>query len=174
MNKPLLVVDGSIFNGSINEIAMTDVESFDVLKDASSAAIYGSRAPFGVILFTTKKGKQCKTSISYSNNLRWSRPTNIPDMLDAYTFAQYFNRAIDNTGSGEAHYFSDNTMDRLPQSMRGEITTTAAPSLSQNGNCFAFNQNSNDNQNWPRNFIDKTAFGQEHNVSLSGGNEKIQ
>lgn len=43
LNKPLLVVDGSIFNGSINEIAMTDVESIDVLKDASSAAIYGSR-----------------------------------------------------------------------------------------------------------------------------------
>ena len=56
LNKPLLVVDGSIFNGSINEIAMTDVESIDVLKDASSAAIYGSRSANGVIIITTKSG----------------------------------------------------------------------------------------------------------------------
>lgn len=170
--SPLVLIDGVA--GDLNQLNPQDIDNISVLMDAASAAIYGSRAPFGVILVTTKKGKQGKTSISYSNNLRWSRPTNIPDMLDAYTFAQYFNRAIDNTGSGEAHFFSDITMERIQQYMRGEITTTADPSLSQNGNCFAFNQNSNDNQNWPRNFIDKTAFGQEHNVSLSGGNEKIQ
>lgn len=170
--SPLVLIDGVA--GDINQLNPQDIDNISVLMDAASAAIYGSRAPFGVILVTTKKGKQGKTSISYSNNLRWSRPTNIPDMLDAYTFAQYFNRAIDNTGSGEAHFFSDITMERIQQYMRGEITTTADPSLSQNGNCFAFNQNSNDNQNWPRNFIDKTAFGQEHNLSLSGGNEKVQ
>lgn len=170
--SPLVLIDGVA--GDLNQLNPQDIDNISVLMDAASAAIYGSRAPFGVILVTTKKGKQGKTSISYSNNLRWSRPTNIPDMLDAYTFARYFNRAIDNTGSGEAHFFSDITMERIQQYMRGEITTTADPSLSQNGNCFAFNQNSNDNQNWPRNFIDKTAFGQEHNVSLSGGNEKIQ
>ncbi|HJH64165.1 MAG TPA: TonB-dependent receptor [Bacteroides mediterraneensis] len=170
--SPLVLIDGVA--GDLNQLNPQDIDNISVLMDAASAAIYGSRAPFGVILVTTKKGKQGKTSISYSNNLRWSRPTNIPDMLDAYTFAQYFNRAIDNTGSGEAHFFSDITMERIQQYMRGEITTTADPSLSQNGNCFAFNQNSNDNQNWPRNFIDKTAFGQEHNVSLSGGNERIQ
>ena len=170
--SPLVLIDGVA--GDLNQLNPQDIDNISVLMDAASAAIYGSRAPFGVILVTTKKGKQGKTSISYSNNLRWSRPTNIPDMLDAYTFAQYFNRAIDNTGSGEAHFFSDITMDRIQQYMRGEITTTADPSLSQNSTCFAFNQNSNDNQNWPRNFIDKTAFGQEHNVSLSGGNEKIQ
>ena len=60
LNKPLLVVDGSIFNGSINEIAMTDVESIDVLKDASSAAIYGSRSANGVIIITTKRGRSSK------------------------------------------------------------------------------------------------------------------
>lgn len=170
--SPLVLIDGVA--GDINQLNPQDIDNISVLMDAASAAIYGSRAPFGVILVTTKKGKQGKTSISYSNNLRWSRPTNIPDMLDAYTFAQYFNRAIDNLGSGAAHFFSDITMERIQQFMRGEITTTADPSLSQNGNCFAFNTNSNDNQNWPRNFIDKTAFGQEHNLSLSGGNERVQ
>ena len=170
--SPLVLIDGVA--GDINQLNPQDIDNISVLMDAASAAIYGSRAPFGVILVTTKKGKQGKTSISYSNNLRWSRPTNIPDMMDAYTFAQYFNRGMDNSGTGAAHFFSDITMERIQQYMRGEITTTADPSLSQNGNCFAFNTNSNDNQNWPRNFIDKTAFGQEHNLSLSGGNEKVQ
>ena len=170
--SPLVLIDG--VEGDINQLNPQDIDNISVLMDAASAAIYGSRAPFGVILVTTKKGQQGKTNISYSNNLRWSRPTNIPDMLDAYTFAQYFNRAIDNRGTGEAHFFSDITMDRIQQYMNGEITTTADPSLSQAGNCFAFNQNSNDNQNWPRNFIDKTAFGHEHNLSVSGGNDKVQ
>ena len=78
---------------------------------------------------TTKKGRQGKTTISYSNNLRWSRPTNIPDMMDAYTFAQYFNRGMDNSGTGAAHFFDDATIERIQQYMRGEITTTADPSL---------------------------------------------
>ena len=170
--SPLVLIDGVA--GDLNQLNPQDIDNISVLMDAASAAIYGSRAPFGVILVTTKKGKQGKTSISYSNNLRWSRPTNIPDMMDAYTFAQYFNRGMDNSGTGGEHFFSDITMERIQQYMRGEITTTADPSLSQNGNCFAFNKTSNDNQNWPRNFIDKTAFGQEHNLSLSGGNEKVQ
>lgn len=80
LNKPLLVVDGSIFNGSINEIAMTDVESIDVLKDASSAAIYGSRSANGVIIITTKRGRSSKPTLIWmlitefrvgQESLRW-------------------------------------------------------------------------------------------------------
>lgn len=81
--SPLVLIDGVA--GDLNQLNPQDIDNISVLMDAASAAIYGSRAPFGVILVTTKKGKQGKTSISYSNNLRWSRPTNIPDMLDAYT-----------------------------------------------------------------------------------------
>ena len=76
LNKPLLVVDGSIFNGSINEIAMTDVESIDVLKDASSAAIYGSRSANGVIIITTKRGRSSKPTVNldaYYGIQSWTR-----------------------------------------------------------------------------------------------------
>lgn len=76
LNKPLLVIDGSIYSGSINEIAMSDVESIDVLKDASSAAIYGSRSANGVILITTKRGKSLKPTISldaYYGIQNWTR-----------------------------------------------------------------------------------------------------
>ncbi|PIF05881.1 MAG: hypothetical protein CSA36_04295 [Draconibacterium sp.] len=68
-NRPLIVVDGVIFNGDIAEINVNDIESVDVLKDASSAAIYGSRASNGVIVFTTKKGSTSKPTIRASVKL---------------------------------------------------------------------------------------------------------
>lgn len=63
-NRPLIVLDGVIFNGDIAEINVNDIETVDVLKDASAAAIYGSRASNGVIVFTTKKGVRGKPVIS--------------------------------------------------------------------------------------------------------------
>ncbi|MEN8116399.1 MAG: SusC/RagA family TonB-linked outer membrane protein [Bacteroidota bacterium] len=65
-NRPLIVLDGIIFNGDIAEINVNDVESIDVLKDASAASIYGSRASNGVIVFTTKKGELGKPKIRVS------------------------------------------------------------------------------------------------------------
>jgi len=65
-NRPLIVLDGTIFNGDIAEINVNDIASVDVLKDASAASIYGSRASNGVIVFTTKKGKLGKPQIRIS------------------------------------------------------------------------------------------------------------
>ena len=65
-NRPLIVLDGTIFNGDIAEINVNDIASVDVLKDASAASIYGSRASNGVIVFTTKKGKLGKPMIRVS------------------------------------------------------------------------------------------------------------
>ena len=68
-NRPLIVLDGVIFNGDIAEINVQDVESIDVLKDASAASIYGSRASNGVIVFTTKKGVVGKPTVRASAKL---------------------------------------------------------------------------------------------------------
>ena len=66
-NTPLYVVDGNIFNGNMNDINPADIESMSILKDAASAALYGSRAAAGVVLITTKKGKQSgKLNVSVS------------------------------------------------------------------------------------------------------------
>ncbi len=65
-NKPLIVVDGVIFNGDLAEINVSDVETIDVLKDASAASIYGARASNGVIVFTTKKGSTAKPTVRAS------------------------------------------------------------------------------------------------------------
>ena len=56
-NSPLIVLDGVIFNGSINDINPSDIETIDVLKDASSAAVYGSRSAAGVVIINTKQAK---------------------------------------------------------------------------------------------------------------------
>lgn len=170
--SPLILIDGVA--GDINTLNPQDIANISILKDAASAAVYGSRAPFGVILITTKSGEKGKTSVQYSNNFRWSHTINIPDMVDSYRFCQYVNKAVDNSDGGLAHIFSDKTMDRIQQYMNGEITETADPSLSQAGNLFVFNIQSNDNQNWTRNYYDKTAFGQEHNLSVSGGTDKVK
>ena len=65
-NQPLIVVDGVIFNGSLTEINVNDIESVDILKDASAASIYGSRASNGVVVFTTKKGSTGKPTVRFS------------------------------------------------------------------------------------------------------------
>ena len=120
--SPLILIDGVA--GDINTLNPQDIANISILKDAASAAVYGSRAPFGVILITTKSGEKGKTSVQYSNNFRWSHTINIPDMVDSYRFCQYVNKAVDNSDAGLAHIFSDKTMDRIQQYMNGEITTS--------------------------------------------------
>lgn len=171
-SSPLVLIDGA--EGDINSLNPQDIANISILKDAAASSIYGSRAPFGVILITTKSGESGKAIIQYSDNFRWSKPTNIPDMLDSYRFAQYFNAAQANSGSGTKFLFNQDTMDRIQKYMNGEYAYTSDPNGTQGPNLFPFNMASNDNQNWPRNFIDKTAFGQEHNLSVSGGGEKVK
>lgn len=77
-DNPLIVLDGIIFNGSISEINVNDVEFIDVLKDASSAAVYGSRSANGVIIITTKKGKTGKPKISLNYNHGFQEASNSP------------------------------------------------------------------------------------------------
>ncbi|SFF82369.1 TonB-dependent receptor [Prevotella sp. KH2C16] len=82
VNQPLLVVDGVIFSGSINEINTSDIETIDVLKDASSAAIYGSRAANGVIIITTKRGGTEKPVVRFNTQWSFSDWSTKPDMVN--------------------------------------------------------------------------------------------
>ncbi|MGV3560921.1 SusC/RagA family TonB-linked outer membrane protein [Larkinella arboricola] len=85
---PLVVLDGVIFNGSIRDINPSDIEAIDVLKDASSAAVYGARAASGVIIVTTKKGKSGKPTINLSTKIGVAGVTNHYKPYDA---AGYLN-----------------------------------------------------------------------------------
>ncbi|MFV0590566.1 MAG: SusC/RagA family TonB-linked outer membrane protein [Draconibacterium sp.] len=87
-NKPLIVVDGVVYIGSMNEINPMDIASVDVLKDASSTAVYGSLAANGVILITTKRGKTDKPTINLNMTGGFQTYTNKPDMLSPEGYIQ--------------------------------------------------------------------------------------
>ena len=87
-NGPLIVIDG-VPGGDMTSIAPQDIESISVLKDASSAAIYGSRSAGGVILITTKRGSGSRTSISYDGYVAMSSIANKPDLLSADEWRAY-------------------------------------------------------------------------------------
>lgn len=87
-DRPLIVLDGVIYNGSISNININDVETIDILKDASAAAVYGSRSANGVLLITTKKGKSQKPVVSFSGYTGFQDMTNNPmRVMNAEEFA---------------------------------------------------------------------------------------
>ncbi len=167
-SAPLVLIDG--MEGDINAINVQDIESISVLKDAASASIYGSRAAFGVILVTTKKGKAGKPTINYNNNFRWTSPLNMPSMLDGERFALYFNESALNNGSGAV--FSDLTLSRIRDYMSG--VSDSATHRSQNPNEIFWDSYgaSNASTNWFDVWYNKAAFAQNHNVSLNGGSDR--
>lgn len=170
--SPLILIDG--MEGDLSTINPQDIENISVLKDAAASSIYGSRAPFGVILVTTKKGKAGKAIINYNNSFRVSSPMNLPKMMDSYTFANYFNTAAKNAGWGVV--FSDDVMQKMLdfQAKGG----TSAGGLPTDGNVWGkpagdpFTE-AYANTDWYSEIYKSSTFSQEHNMSLSGGTEKV-
>ncbi|KAB7731269.1 SusC/RagA family TonB-linked outer membrane protein [Rudanella paleaurantiibacter] len=109
-SSPLIVVDGLPINSGnvsqggftvnnpLGDINPNDIESLDILKDASATAIYGSRAAAGVILITTKKGKEGRAQVSYDSWLGATQPFRLFNMLNAQQFMDYKNLAARNAG----------------------------------------------------------------------------
>ncbi len=95
-SRPLIVLDGIIFGGSLTEININDIRSLEVLKDASSSAIYGARGANGVILITTKRGKPGdKPSITATSTYGVDLPYDLPDVMDGETF---YRRKVERFG----------------------------------------------------------------------------
>jgi TonB-linked SusC/RagA family outer membrane protein len=167
--SPLILIDG--MEGDINAINPQDIENISVLKDAAASSIYGSRAPFGVVLITTKKGKAGKISVSYSNNFKSSSPVSMPHMMDSYTFALYFNEASKNGGSGP--FFDDAWLKRIQDFQAGKLVNTNGYPMTTvaNGSHWADYGGGNDNIDWYKAIYKNSTTSQEHNFSVSGGNE---
>ena len=143
--SPLVIVDG--VPGSMNVINPSEIESVTVLKDAASAAIYGVQAANGVILITTKKGKTGKTTVSYNATFSWSSLLSKLDLVDAYGYAYLYNEAYLNDHPGATKPFSDETVEKY---RTGELPST----------------------DWYKEALTGSGFEHQHNLSLSGGNEK--
>lgn len=172
-SAPLILIDG--VEGNMNALSPEDIESISVLKDASSSAIYGSRAAFGVILITTKSGKEGKVRVNYNGSLRFSTATQIPQMMNSEQFALYFNRAAANSGSGAV--FDADKLERIRKYRAGSTDenikygTAANPNTSQEpwflyGNAWA-------DTDWFAEAYMKNAPSHEHNMSISGGTDKF-
>ena len=88
-SQPLIVLDGVIYPGTMADINPNDIATIDILKDASSAAVFGARSANGVILISTKKGKAGKPIITLNSNVGWNKLVNQPHLLNATEFLQF-------------------------------------------------------------------------------------
>lgn len=108
--SPLVLIDG--MEADLNSINLQDIASISVLKDAAASSIYGSRAPFGVILVTTKAGgSEGKVCINYNNNFRFSTPVHMNNMMNSLDFVTWVNDTHINKGDNA--YFEGTRFDRL-------------------------------------------------------------
>lgn len=168
--SPLILIDG--MEGDINTVNPNDVDNISVLKDAAASSIYGSRAPFGVILITTKKGEAGKMQINYSGNFRLHKPLSLPKEMDSYTFANYWNAAQENAGKGA--FFDTEHMQRIKDFMDGklgkntDIVDPNNPTMWGDGYSYG-----NDNVDWYRAVYKTSTPSQQHSLSATGGNEKL-
>ena len=147
-SQPLYVIDG-VAGGNLDGINPNDIESIDVLKDAASAAIYGSRAANGVILVTTKQGREGKIELTYNGAIGWSNVAKRPQMLNAQQFMTIMDEYNWNT-SGSMTDFSA----YIPQ----DILTKIA--------------NGWEGTDWWDAFVNKNAVQQNHSATLTGGTDR--
>lgn len=158
---PLIVIDGiatftdnqsgpNITSGGTNPLASinpNDIESIDILKDASASAIYGSRAANGVVIITTKRGKTGKAAVTYDAWTGWTKPQNLPSILNAFEYTTIKNEGLVNAGTFNAttNYFA------LTNGADGQPINT----------------------NW-YDYIYRTGFSQSHSISIAGGSESTK
>lgn len=143
--SPLVLVDG--LPGSLSDLTPADIDNISVLKDASSAAIYGSRAANGVILVTTKRGKEGKARVVYNGSIGMSQATEIPEMAHSYEYAEYYNMAI-----GSETY----TQDMIAKYRNGSDPDNYADEM------------------YLEDLIGGHALQTKHELSVSGGTDKVQ
>lgn len=169
-SAPLILVDGVEMN--INNLDPGTIENISVLKDASASAIYGSRAPFGVILITTKKGKKSEgVSVQYNNNLIIGKSLGIPHMENSLIFATVYNQAAINAGSPPQ--YPDEQMQRIKGFIEGTYKTEFDPA-NPTTSVFTGRRIGNANYDWPHILFRDYKFDQRHNVTVSGGSDKVQ
>ena len=165
----LILVDG-VETNDISLLNPQDIESVSVLKDASSAAVYGARAAFGVVLITTKKGKKDqKVTVNYNNNFSWSAPSRLPDGISSDKWIDAVQLA--NTNASGSGYFSQELVDAVHAYCQDPSRPSAF--LDETGAFTAKGQWAYaGNTDWFDEFYKSAAFMQQHNASIQGGTEK--
>ena len=145
---PDILVDG-IETGTLSAVDPNDIESISVLKDAASAAIYGSKAANGVVLITTKRGKTGQTKISYSGYLSFQNATNMIERMGSYEYASLLNQALE--AEGMSKRFNDTELQKFKDGNDPLYPDTDWYDLAY-----------------------KTGVQHRHNVNINGGSENVK
>ncbi|RZM28631.1 MAG: TonB-dependent receptor [Pedobacter sp.] len=170
--SPLIVIDGIPATSADDMMRLTpsDITSFTILRDAASAAIYGARAAFGVILITTRQGAAGHNVVSYNTFTAWGKPTLLPKpVTDPYIFSRVLETSTDNTPWDYVNY-SDEYYRWAKE--RSENPSIADTRLNPNDPTKWQYMGSND---WYGYFFNNASISKSHTLTLSGGatvNEK--
>ena len=181
-NAPLYVVDGIPYDGALNAINPSDIESMTILKDASAGALYGARGANGVVMITTKKGKEGKAQVTYRSNVGWSsRAGNDYNTVDMKEFTQLLYESLRNgyvyddgmlwseseaaaraamsTKMGGERYnpFKGYTWGTIIDAATGQVQPDATPAW---------------DENWMKAVKRDNAFRHEHQLSVNGGSDR--
>jgi len=150
-NSPLYVVDGIIIDNALSTLSPQDIQSIDVLKDASATAIYGARGANGVVIITTKGGQKGKSTISYNGHVGFQKVPRELDVLSPYDFVMYQYERSRGSSQNEASFLSTyGTFEDLGLYKQAPLV------------------------DWQNQVFGRSAFIQTHNLSISGGGQKTQ
>ena len=154
--QPLVLVDG--VERSFSQIAPDDIETISVLKDASATAVYGVRGANGVMLITTKRGKEQKPVVSLTANWQIQSPTRKDTYLDSYQSVMLLEEALANDGLPSQ--FSADDIEMYRRSVAGELSGEKAMRYP--------------NVDWYDQVLSNTAPAQRYNVSVTGGTKRMR
>ena len=173
--NPLVLVDGA--EGDLSKVNPSDVESISVVKDASAAAIYGARASFGVVLVTTKSGasKDGKATVRYSGRFGWSEPTTSTDFETRGYYSVYLNNLFAKANNGKNYStYTEADMQEL-WARRNDVTENperpwVVIDQREGRDTYVYYANTD----WYHELFTDQHPQQQHNLSLSGGNEHVK
>ena len=154
--QPLVLVDG--VERSFSQIAPDDIETISVLKDASATAVYGVRGANGVMLITTKRGKDQKPVVSLTANWQIQSPTRTDTYLDAYQSVMLLEEALRNDGLPSQYSAQD--IEMYQRSVNGQLSGVEALLYP--------------NVDWYDQVLNSTAPAQRYNVSVTGGTKRMR
>ena len=186
VSTPLYVVDGVPYDGSLSSLNPNDIESMTVLKDASAGALYGSRGANGVIVITTKKGKNDRVRISYKGNVGIaSRALNRYDLVNMKDYVEMSYEALRNSAQygtgmdfeGASRYAANNLGQQIgglknPEYYNPYKNYTWETLIDQTTGRIRPDAKAAWNENWMDEISDESAIRTEHIISVNGGSER--
>ena len=152
--KPLIIVDDVEYTyDQVGQLDANEIETFTILKDASTTAVYGIKGANGVLVITTRRGKTGKPKVNFNTESGWQSAVNKPNFLDAYTVASLKNEAIRNDNNGTPTEFTDEDLEhwRLKDDPYGH------PDV-----------------DWYNAVFRDNAYQIRNNIDISGGSEKVK